>query len=248
MAVYVGGGSFANTNVNSSGQFNKTIATTFGLQAYWDSAITASWVNGSSTLYDLSGNGNNLGAYGTPVAQTVGGATAWNFTAQGQYFYTSSSATTGPSKNATIEAWIYPASSEIVSGDRGTILLWNGNSGIYHSWNKSNQQLSNYWYTHPTTGYWETVSAMTRSTWNYTAAVWNYNSNCIFQYTNLNSGQGNPTVGNSNAGNYIYIGLETGSPTRQFSGGIALIRVWSRALMPHEIYNNYLAEKGRFGL
>jgi hypothetical protein len=247
MPVNVAGGTITSASISSTGQFKRNLSVTSGLIGYWDCAITSSWVDGSSTLYDLTSSGSNATAYGSIATSTFGSALGWNFDANGKYF--SGTFGVGASTNASIEAWVYPAATEVTSGDRGTLIMCDNNSGsgIYHSWNKGNAYLSNYWYGHPAEGYWETAGAMTRSAWNYTCAVWNYKQQTIHQYINTTHGQGSTTVGTtSNTGMVFKIGRE--SPDRQFSGGIALIRYWNRALQAQEVLNNYLAEKGRFGL
>lgn len=247
MPIDVAGGTLSSTGISSTGQFKKNLSVNAGLIGYWDCAITSSWTNGSSTLYDLSGSGSHATAYGSVTTATFGSALGWNFDIDGKYF--SGTFIVGASTNATIEAWVWPAASELTSGDRGTLIMCNNasGSGIYHSWNKGNATLSNYWYGHPAEGYWETAGAMTRSAWNYTCAVWNYREQTIHQYIGTTHGQGSTTVGTTNNTGQVFI-IARESPDRQFSGGIALIRYWNRALQSQEVYNNYYAEKGRFGL
>lgn len=248
MGINVAGGTIASSNISSTGQFKKNIATTFGLVGYWDSAITSSFESGGP-CYDLSGYNQTLTNVGNISTATFGGAIGWNFTTVGQQFTGTISASGGQTTNATIEAWIYPAASEIISGDRGTLFQTVGGSGIYHSWNKSNQYLSNYWYGHPPNGYHETAGAMSRSTWNYTCAIWDYSQSCMYQWSNMTCGQTTGVSGSaSTAGYALYIGMEQTYTPRQYAGGIALIRIYNRALQAHEVLNNYLAEKSRFGL
>lgn len=245
MSIILSGGQISSSSITPTGQFKKTLCSTYGLISYWDCAVTSSWVNGSSTLYDLTATGNNLTANGSITTSTFGSTLGWNFDADGKYF-SSTSAGGGPTKNTTIEAWIYPAASEVTSGDRGTIILWSGGSALYHSWNKGNNQLSSYWYSHPPEGYHESTPAMTRGNWYYTAGIWDYAQSVQRQFVNLSTGQVTGVQGNAQVGANIYIGREGSS--RQFSGGIALVRVWNRALHSNEILNNYLVEKSRFGL
>ena len=245
MAINLAGGTITSSTILGDGQFIKNICPTFGLVGYWDAGITSSWTDGSSVLYDLSGNNNNLSPYGGVATGTFGSALAWNFNAAGKFFE-GSGMSNAPTKNATIEAWIYPAASEIVAGDMGTIFQWKGASSIYHSFDKSNAKLANYWYGHPPEGYHESVAAMTRSAWHYTVGQWDFSQSCVHQWVDMTTGQVTGVQGNASAGTVIQIGREV--EARQFSGGIALIRVWNRALLAHEILNNYLVEKARFGL
>jgi hypothetical protein len=114
------------------------------------------------------------------------------------------------------------------------------------SWEKSSGLLSSYWYSHSPEGYHETVGSTSRSTWNHWVAAWDYNSGRIFQYKNgLTSGNA-ATQGDATPGQNITIGRE--SEGRQFSGGIAVVRIYNRALSGDEVFQNFTAEKNRFGI
>mgnify|MGYP000474337820 CR=1 FL=1 len=169
-----------------------------------------------------------------------------NFNADGKYAYKAGTSATFGTKSATFEVWIYPGASELTSGDRGTVILVNGGSGQYMSWNKDNSYLSTYWYSHPTEGYHETVGPSARSAWHHWCSAWDYQSGRVFQYTNgVNSGNG-ASQGDATPGQNINIGRE--SVGRQFSGGIAVVRIYNRALSGDEVFQNFTAEKSRFGI
>jgi hypothetical protein len=53
-------------------------------------------------------------------------------------------------------------------------------------------------------------------------------------------------MGTSTANTYIQIGNESGG--RQFSGAIAVVRIYNRALNGYEVYENFRAQRGRFGI
>jgi len=53
-------------------------------------------------------------------------------------------------------------------------------------------------------------------------------------------------IGPSSANTAIQIGNEGGG--RQFSGGIAVVRIYNRALNNYEVYENFQAQRGRFGI
>jgi hypothetical protein len=53
-------------------------------------------------------------------------------------------------------------------------------------------------------------------------------------------------MGTSTANGNLIIGREGSS--RQFSGGIAIIRIYNRALNNYEVYENFQAQRGRFGI
>jgi hypothetical protein len=224
---------------------------TSGLVLCLDAANRKSYSGTGTTWSDLSGNGNDVYASTTISLAQFGTAVAFNFDAVGKYFtrgpfYGSSNFTNSPATDATLEAWIYPAASELSAGDRGTIILNVGTSGLYMSWNKSNQKLSNYWYSHPTEGYHENADASNRLTWNHWCSVWNNTDGKLYQYTNgVKSASDGSSVGNSAGGTSLNIGQE--SSDRQFAGGIAIIRMYNTPLTSVQVLQNYNATKSRFG-
>ena len=226
----------------ASGGVVRNAINTYGLTAYYDVMDPACWVDGSSTLYDLASS-SNLTAYGSITKSTFGSAIGWNFNAVGKYFQ--GTIATQTDKNLTIEAWLYPAASEVSAGDRGTIVLLTGGQSAYMSWNKGNQYLSNYWYSHSPNGYHEINGPSSRSAWHHWCSVWDYQQGYLYQYVD-GSVRKVATVGNASHGATLSIGKE--SDDRQFSGGMAVIRIYRRALFPEEVYDHWYAEKGRFGV
>jgi len=217
--------------------------TTDGLLIHLDADNTDSYNGSGNTWYDLQ-NSNNVTINGGATTATLGGTTAFNLNSSGKYF-TGTLSGTMPSTNATLEAWIYPASSELTSGDRGTIIKLTGGQAIYMSWNKSNQYLSNYWYAHSPDGYHESNGPSARSEWHHWCAVWNYSDGNLYQWVDGNK-TSVTTSGNASTGTDLNIGRE--SSTRQFSGGIAIIRIYNKALTDDEVLGNFNSEKDRFGL
>lgn len=234
-------GSATITSIASGGTVKNAI-NPYGLTAYYDVLDPACWVNGSSTLYDLASS-SNLTAYGSIVTGTFGSAIGWNFDAVGKYFQ--GSIATQTDKNLTIEVWLYPAASEVIAGDRGTIVHLSGGQSAYMSWNKDNRYLSNYWYSHSPEGYHEINGPSSRSAWHHWCSVWDYQQGYLYQYVD-GSVRKVATVGNAAHGATLSIGKE--SNDRQFSGGMAVIRIYRRALSPEEVYEHWYAEKGRFGV
>ena len=205
----------------------------------WSGPVTGSTIliedsglHKTGAWYDLAG-GSHLAMTGSPSFTTLGGASCYRFTA------------TPPTTDMTIETWIYPE-SEVQADDRGCLLLLNGASSGYMSWNKSSLQMSNYWYGHPSEGYWETGAAVSRNTWNSFTSVWNNSTSSVYQWTNNVKTIGSSTVGNASTGTGILVGQESGG--RQFAGGIALMRVYNRALSDTEVKQNFNALRGRFGI
>ena len=216
---------------------------TNGLVFYVDAMNPRSTSN-SSFWIDVSGYNTTLTKNGSPSLTTLGGAQCYRFTATGQSF-TGTLLGPQPTTDMTIETWIYPE-IEVSAGDRGTLLLLAGTSGGYMSWNKSTRQLSNYWYSHPAEGYWETGAAISLNTWNSLTSVWNFSAGAIYQFTNNVKTTGTTTQGDAATGNSINIGQE--SSDRQFAGGIAFMRIYNRALTDSEVTQNFNALRGRYGI
>ncbi len=232
----------SSSDITSTGVF-KTKIVKDGLVLHLDAADVDSYPGSGSVWYDKSGVGKNLTIYGSTGWTTVGGRTAFNLTADGHYMSYGSFASS-PTTEGTLEAWIYPASSEITGGDRGTVILLTGGSGMYMSWNKSNQYMSNYWYGHSPEGYHESNGPSSRSAWHHWCAVWDNRG--LNQWVDGNYSYVRNIRGTSSANGTVIIGRE--SSGRQFSGGIAVIRVYNRALNNYEVFENFQAQRGRFGI
>lgn len=208
-----------------------------GLAFHVDAANSNSVV--SNEWIDLI-SGGTVTKTGTPSLTTLGGATTWRFTATNQFFENSFAKVT-PYKELTIEAWIYPE-TDVSSGDRGTIVKIHG-QGAYMSYNKSTNKLSSYWYGTNPEGYHEFGSAMTRnSSWYHLCSVWAHNN--LYQYQNMTVTSGSVGGENYLTGTNVEIGME--STDRQFAGGIAVVRIYNRALAQNEVQQNFNAERKRF--
>lgn len=232
----------SSSDVTSTGVF-KTKINRDGLILHLDAGDIDSYPGSGSVWYDLSGVGQNTTIYGSPSWTTVGSRTAFNLTADGHYMQ-NSSFTSSPTTEGTLEAWIYPAASEVTSGDRGTVILITGGSGMYMSWNKSNGYMSNYWYAHSPEGYHESNGPSSRGNWHHWCSVWDNKG--LNQWVDGNYAYVRDIVGTSTANTNLIIGREGSS--RQFSGGIAIIRIYNRALNNYEVYENFQAQRGRFGI
>jgi hypothetical protein len=221
-----------------------------GLAVMLDAASTKSYPGSGTIWYNLGSAKGSVSQGGPflPSWTTLGGVTCFNFNQTGAYF---GSDNVFPSlfptdrANLTVSAWIYPSTSELTSGDRGNIIkASNPGNAWYMSWNKSNQKLSNYWYGKSSEGYHESGAAMTRGTWNNVVAVWNPFS--LSQFLNGNKTTASTSGVSANQTNGLLIGWEADS--RQYSGGIAAIHIYDRALSDAEVIQNYNALKNRFGL
>lgn len=199
--------------------------------------------NSANTWYDASTTNSNMAAQLYPEKVLKNNVPCFYLNSVGKKFLGSLFGTQ-PSTNLTYEAWIYPE-SEIQADDRGCIMLITGGSPAYMSWNKSNQRMSNYWYGHPPEGYHESGAVVNRNAWNHFVCVWDYNTSTVKQWTNGVRTSVSPVQGNAPAGGFLQIGQE--GTSRQFSGGISLLRIYNTALTDNQVLDNFNATKNRFG-
>ena len=200
--------------------------------------------NGMVNIIDGATNAKS----GDPTVTTLGGAKCWKFASTDAMYQSDIiPASQQPTKNSTIEAWIYPQTA-VVGVDMGCILRLNGNKAMYHSWNKSSRKLNSYWYDHDaqgSAGYHATGAAMALDTWHHTCAVWNYSEAKVYQYINMTKTSA-VTQGNYSTGGFVEIGRE--SADRQYTGGIGVMRIYNRSLSDAEVEQNYNALRTRFGV
>lgn len=204
-----------------------------------DASSLRSYSGSGDVWYDISGNNHYADIYGSPTIETLGGAKCFHLDTIGKRFI--ARVTNITTNNLTFEAWIYPQ-DEISSGDRGCIIQ----GGAYLSWNKGNQRLSSYWYSTNNQGYHEPSVTMNRNEWHHIVGVWNASTGYLYQYVN---GVLSNTVGTVASSGSYYNDLNIGheGDGRQFSGGIAVIKVYNTALSSDEVAQNYNAQKTRFG-
>ena len=191
--------------------------------------------------YDISSNTHTIDVYGSPNIVNLGGTRCYELNSTGDRFVANFGSVTY-TDNLTFESWIYPAASELTSGDRGCIIQ----GYAYMSWNKSNRRLSSYWYSTNNQGYHEPSLQMERQTWNHLITSWNSSAGYLFQYINGSLVNTVSTVASS--GNY-YSSLNLGweGDGRQFAGGFGIIKVYNKALSALEALDCYNQTKTRFG-
>jgi hypothetical protein len=203
-----------------------------------DASSLRSYSGSGNVWYDISGSGHYADIIGSPTIETLGGAKCFHLDTVGKRFV--ARVTNFSTNNLTFEAWIFPQ-DEISSGDRGCIIQ----GSAYLSWNKGNQRLSSYWYSTNNQGYHEPSLQMNRDTWHHMVGVWNADDGRLYQYINGNLENTVTTVASSGAYyNDMNIGWE--GDGRQFSGGIAVIKIYNAALSGAEVLQNYNAQKARF--
>jgi hypothetical protein len=215
--------------------------TTRNLLLALDAGDVNSYPGSGAVWSDLSGNGFYADVIGSPRNITVGGAKCFYLDDIGDRFVIRFGSAQYMN-SLTLEAWIYPEANELSGGDRGCIFQgW-----AYLSWNKGNQQLSNYWYATTNQGYHEPGVTMSRQAWHHLTSVWDRGTNTLKQYVN---GTLVNTVSTYATAGYVYSDGNVGweGDSRQFSGGISVLRVYNSALSSEEVLANYNAQKNRHG-
>ena len=211
---------------------------TNGLVLAFDAADRNSYVSGSTTWVDLSGNGNNGTLINGPTFSTVNGGSIV-FDGGDDYVDTGKTATQLGVYNAnyTFDAWVYPTN---FTGDRsmfgtGTNVLREGlhlvfrNGTIYQGHYSADIQAG--------TG--------TLNEWNNICYTYIQSSGLASIYKN-GILQGSGTIASFIGTTNILIGSSLGSG--YFVGNGSNYKIYNRALTAVEIQQNYNAQKSRFNL
>jgi hypothetical protein len=242
---------------------------TNGLVLALDAADRNSYVSGSTTWNDLSGNGYNFigtGSYGFSNNAIVFNRN--NATNTGTIFTLSNIANQLKIENIlsgsfTIETWILPqtlsgSNFDATETDQG-IVVWPGFHNTQRiSLNGSSTIFASVWNSARTSEFTVTsTSSLNLNNFNHVVGVVNREVTQSLGYVNgtLNvlSGSIPPsamTSANGVPANTLNIGAARNiSQYRWFyTGSIAIVKVYNRALSAAEIAQNYNAQKSRFNL
>jgi len=227
---------------------------TNGLVLALDAGDRNSYVSGSTTWIDLSGNSNNNAVLvnGPTFTGSNGGAVVFDGT--NDYVTTASNIGISGASSRTVECWIYVDSSTNKSilgyGGNGTGVLFDtlvfSNTGylcvIGHYYGSGYDTAS----TLPSR------NTLNINQWNYVVHM--YDGTTASLYTNgvfSNSKEFSTSAGNQlNTTNSTFL-IGTGQYTGAYTyttGKIASSRFYNRTLSASEVLQNYNATKGRFGL
>ena len=225
-----------------------------GLVLYLDAANARSYPRTGLTLFDRSGNGNN-GTLEGGVGYSGSNFGSFSFDGTDD-FVQINNPTAFQNQNFTISAWINPGvqdsntvsiidfhhdnnagwviQSESATGNRYYYLAWNGGAGGFQPAT----------YFGPAAGI-----QVTTSVWQNIVYVKNGTS--LLGYRN-GSQVINYTAGTSNvayqSNRNVTIAKGTVNTGREFTGNIAQVSIYNRALTATEVAQNYNALKGRYGL
>ncbi len=223
----------AGTHINTSSanlQSGSSLAS--GLMGLW--TFDGSDISGS-TVYDLSGNGNNGTNNGaTPTIGKLG--QALKFDGSSSYVSLPDASSFG-SGTWSIGAWIKLPSSgntvQVIYAQQDNILfVYSGNTVMFQ--------------TNADNSYATLVSSATllSNTWYYVVAVHSGGSAGQTKlYVNGVQGDDGTAIPNLTQANSVRIGSQTAQASRYFGGSIDEVRMYNRALSAREVQQLYLMGK-----
>ena len=233
---------------------------TDGLVLCLDAANRKSYPLSGSTIYDLSGNGNN-GTFGASAASpTFSGDNGGVLNFDGGDYFSGNldyNLTTYP--DFTVEAWVYGNSWTYANAYRGVL---NRSNNVTHDFsvfissslnttNSTGQMASWIFNTSNNIVQHNSSSSLILQTGVWNHCVWSFNDNVGFTYY-LNDSNGvthntsttrrkTATTSPYNVGRWVGGGYF-------WDGKISTVKFYNRALSSDEIRRNYNALKGRYGL
>jgi hypothetical protein len=218
---------------------------TNGLVLNLDAAKKDSYPGTGTAWNDISGNRNNGTLTNGPTFDPANGGSIV-FDGVDDYTEIPSNPTLSVSSQITISCWCYlNANSETMIRKNTADYLLDWGSGASSTAGTNLQ-----WYLSTSLGpyFIYSTSALSLNTWynivgtyiSGTGGVIYANSNVIPSTTSINN-RGTITQSNS----YLRVG---NFGTEKFSGKVATVQIYNRALSSTEITQNYNATKGRYGL
>jgi hypothetical protein len=208
---------------------------TNGLLLYWDAGNLDSYPGTGTTIYDLSGNGNNGNVVnGVGYNQTNGGVLT--FDGVDDLVYSNTPNLSG-TNNTVMGAARYTGTSP-----HGRMINANINNWLIGCWNNSTE---NYY----AVGWVSPVQNGANDTnWRIVTALGDVGADSYTSYINnvLNAG---PNNAGSEGPNGISVGAQTaGGYSEPSKGEFSFVLVYNRVLTTAEMTQNYNYFKGRFGL
>ena len=221
---------------------------TNGLVLYLDAANSKSYVSGSTTWSDMSGNGYTGSLTGTPLYNSVnGGGIVFDGT-NNTCPITSQTFNSTTGSSFTIEL-LFKRNSSTPQSFKGLYTMGNGtttsNARIYFYFdNNNNGQMAINYFTTPGTDTYVVLNSQLLDT-NYHHAVQVIDKNTLLMtgyFDGVNKGSG--AINSSSTSDTVFrIG-----GTTSCNASVAILRIYNRALTQAEITQNYNATKTRFNL
>jgi hypothetical protein len=213
---------------------NYPTAVTDGLLLIWDASFTPSYPGSGTTIYDISGNGNNGTLYnGVGYSTNSGGV----LTFDGSDDYVLSSTPDLRFTNYTVMG-----ATRYSGGTRGRMINARSNNWLIGQWNGSTE---NYY----AEGWVSPVgNGPSDTNWRIYSAIGNIGADSYTSYVNNTVSTG-PNSNGSAGPHGIAIGAWGQAISNELSTGeFSFLLVYNRILTTTEMTQNYNAHKGRFGL
>jgi len=207
---------------------------TNGLLLYWDAGNLDSYPGTGTTIYDLSGNGNNgTLVNGVGYNQTNGGVLTFDGVDDYVISYNPNLSTT----TSTVKG-----AARYTGGVQGRMINSTDVNWLIGHWNNSTE---NYY----ALGWISPVQYGASDTnWRVYAALGNQPGNLYSSYVNNTLSSG-PNSNGSSGPDGISIGAQTFGGVSEYSAGqFSFVLVYNRVLTTAEMTQNYNYFKGRFGL
>ena len=226
---------------------------TDGLVLHLDAGNRKSYPLSGSTIYDLSGNGNDGAFGGSTAAPTFNGDNGGciSFDGSNDLITISNSSSLKPVSAMTIESFCYIQNNSTTWASLIQYpYLSTSHSSPYFEWGIYLNMTSRSFHSRI-----DGVTAVNsnNSAWNFNEwshIVLTYSSSVVRFYTNgvyVGGGGVASSMSYNNPNNNILVGRNA-SAGEPFEGRIGSLKIYSKALSSGEITQNYNALKGRFGL
>jgi hypothetical protein len=215
------------------------------LVAEYDAADKNSYVSGSTSWYDLSGNNNTGVLTNNPTySGSNGGYIAFN--GSNSCIVINSNALILSTVAYTKMTWFYTTNLGLSNN-----LIAGGNSTQHTFWLFSGNKLNS-----GHNGSWNTVvgaTTLSTNTWYHAAVTFNTTTGWVLYLNGQQDGSNASTTtflttgGGTATGGEILLGCYS-TGVNAFGGGMSCAQVYNRLLTATEILNNYNTQKARFGL
>ena len=211
------------------------IETTDGLVLHLDAANTRSYPGSGNTVYDLSGSGNTSALTNGPtyLSSNLG---AFVLDGSNDYILVNSQANILSKTAYTKIAFIYISNFSTVNN-----IISGGFSGQHAFWMFGTDKLNA-----GHNGSWNTVvgaTSISLNTWYFAAVTYSDSTGWKLYLNGREDGTSASTT--TFTGNQE-ISIGSYSTANNFTGRIASVQVYNRALTATEIFQNYHATKGRY--
>lgn len=216
---------------------------TDGLVLSLDAADINSYPGSGTSWFDMSGNGNNVSLTGTTFSSINGGILTFNGSSDYGSITTMTNLNNQFSSN---EAWVKYA-NPLSSANEHIIGRGNTSAGTFNILKSSSNLFSAD--IRNSTNVQTTITGTTIPSTNWVQITSTYNGTTFAIYINgvlENSTSLSSTI-NTGGTLSINIGRNTNA-AGYLNGSIAVARIYNRGLTATEVFQNYNAQKTRFGL